>query len=921
MNRLNRLLLFLLCGICTTLLYAQHTYTVKGIVQSKEMGTDTVQPLPSASIVILSAADSSFVKGTTTDEKGAFSVSFRPNSQTDYLLKASFIGMRPLFRLLPDSASVDVGKLLLVDGDVRIGEVVVTAEQKDVVVKGDTTVINAEAYKVPEGAYLEELLKRVPGLVYDKKEKKLMFEGKEISGININGEEFFGNNKEMALENLPAKLVSKLRVYDKRTEKEKFTGVDDGAKNYVLDLETKKELNKTWLTNAEAGYGNKKKKDFGAQVNYFNKNGDNLSLMLRSTNRHQNSYYRDNINNSAGLNMTKKFNKDFRLSGNMSYGLNRDGNRTSFYQEQYLPGGNQYSSSINENSSKNRNFSANFSGDGNIDKQTRFHFQGGWGTSPNEARGGGKNATFDAPPGIDQDQLFDRFESIPREILVNRSENSSIAEGKTTNYQWSANLMRKLDKEGKSVVSLDLHNANSSGKSENYSLNNTVYYRLKDAQGNDSILFRNQYMNSPMRSTDWHVGLSFTQALTKRFRMQASYNWSARDERNHRDTYELSDLTTEDTFGQLPDNYREGYVDSLSERSSSRTLGNDFRIGLNYEDTVWRVHAALLVSPQRRSIDRKMGMQRADTTMSTLDYQPAFWFSWHKQKKEVSLNYNGRTRQPSLSDLMPLTDNSNPLYITRGNPDLKQMFSHSLRLSFSDSDLGLSANIDGQLEQNSVTRVVNYDSQTGGRETYPININGNWSVNGGTYWWKHFGKQFRINLEAYGNYNNRVSMINEDKTMEPQKTTTRDTGIRCQTRLSYMPSWGGIDLSGSWDYRQALNSLNERNNTHNRTYNVSLEGYVDFPFGLQVRTDARYTLRSGTNVQKDEKDEILWNAGATWRFLKEKKAELSIFWADILGDENGYFRSSTADGFFEVRGQQVRGYFLCSFKYNFRLML
>ena len=83
---------------------------------------------------------------------------------------------------------------------------------------------------------------------------------------------------------------------------------------------------------------------------------------------------------------------------------------------------------------------------------------------------------------------------------------------------------------------------------------------------------------------------------------------------------------------------------------------------------------------------------------------------------------------------MPLTDNSNPLYITRGNPDLKQMFSHSLRLSFSDSDLGFSANLDGQLEQNSVTRVVNYNSQTGGRETYPININGNWAVNGGTYW-------------------------------------------------------------------------------------------------------------------------------------------------------------------------------------------
>ena len=909
-------LLFFFVGVSS----AQKTCTVKGKIQSKE--SEAVQPLPSASVAVLLDKDSSIVKGTVSDKEGNFILRFQPQSGKKYSLKASFMGMRSLYRALPDSAAtVNVGALVLEDNDIQIGEVVVTAEQKDVVVKGDTAIINAGAYKLPEGAYLEALIKRVPGLIYDKKEGKLMYEGQEISEININGEEFFGNDKKMALENLPAKLVGKLKVYDKRSEKEKFTGVDDGEKRYVLDLETKKELNKTWLTNVEVGYGNKKKKDFGAQANYFNKNGDNFSLILRSTNRYQNSSYKDNIDNTAGLNVTRKFSDDFKLSGSVNYNKHRSGNLMSFYQEQYLPTGNQYSSSVGDNSSKSRNFSANFSGDGNIDKRTRFQFHATVGVSPNEGENSGRNATFDAPPGIDQANLFNRFEEIPREILVNRSDNRSLSEGKNNNYQWSANVMRKLDKEGKSTVSLDFSNSTSKGEQDNYSLTNTVYYRLENLHGEDSVLYRNQYMDSPMRTTDWRIGASFTQVISKRFRLQASYNWNIRDEQNDRDTYELSGLTTEDTFGRLPENYREGYVDSLSNRSWSHTSGQDIRLGLSYQDTIWRVNVMLSVSPQKRSIDQKVGRQQADTTLNTLDFRPVAWVAWNKGKREVNLNYNGSTRQPSLSSLMPLTDNSNPLYITHGNPDLKRTFSHSLRLSYRDSDIGLSGDLNGQIAQNSVTQVVNYDLQTGGREVYPININGNWSVNGGAYWWKHIGKQFRLNLNVRGNYNNRVSMVNEGERMEAEKSTTRDTGVECETRISYVPSWGGVDFTANWRYQQGLNSLNEQNNVRNRTYDFGLEGYVDFPFGLQLRTDARYTLRSGTNVQEEERDEVLWNAGATWRFLKEKQAELSVYWSDILSDEQGIARLSTSDGFYEIRSQQMRGYFLLSFKYNFRLMM
>ena len=911
------LFLFLFC--CTAA-WGQSRCLVAGSVYASELGSDSVQPLPSARVTVLLASDSSIVAGVLTGKDGNFAVRFHKEAAKKYLLKASFMGMQSEFRALNDSVKQQAGRIVLRDDEIRLDEVVVSGTLQERVQKGDTTVINADAYKVPEGAYLEALLKRVPGLVYDKQEKKLIFEGQTISEININGEEFFGNNKEMAIENLPAKLVAKLRVYDKRTESEKFTGVDDGQKNYVLDLETKKELNKTWLLSAELGAGNKKKKDAEAQVNYFDKGGDNFSLLFRSTNRHHTTDYKDNLSQNAGVNATKKFKKDIRVSGNVNHNLDRNGNISSFYQEQYLPGGTQYTSSENESRSRSQNFSANFSSDGKIDEQTRFMFHGSLGVSPNRRTSVGRNATFDAMPGEDREHLLDGLASIPDAIKLNTNDSRTLSKGDSRNYQLSGSLMRKLDKEGKTTVNVDAGYSALRGHSDSYSLTNTVYYRLEDALGNDSVLLQNRYMHSPRENTGWRAGVSLSQALSEQVRLQLGYGWNLRREQSHRNTYELSGIVDEVKLGTLPADYQKGYVDSLSTRSGSRTVSHDIRLGVNYQDSIWRLHAGLVIAPQQRSIDRKMGRQAVDTSMNSVDFQPVLWLTWQKKKQELTLNYNGNTRQPSLTDLVPLTDNTNPLYITRGNPGLKRTFGHNLHLNYRQSKLGISANAGANFEQNSITRVTTYNLQTGGSESYPVNINGNWSTNLGVFWWKSFAKKFNASLDFSTNYSHRVSMVNESNQGDPVRSVTRDLGMDTRARLSYNPTWGGLNVSFSWRYSQATNSLNERNNNRTRSYNTEFDGYVDLPFGLQLRTDLHYRLRSGSYIGQEERQEVLWNAGATWRFLKEKQAELSANWVDILGDENSYMQMMGSDSYYELRSREIRGYFLVSFKYNFRLM-
>lgn len=218
------------------------------------------EPLPYASLVILEGKDSTFVKGVASDADGRFNLQFTPQKGTQYLLKASYTGMQSVFRKLDSNAStINLGSILLEEG-IELGEVTVNARMRDVDQVGDTTVINAAAYKTPEGSYLETLVKRIPGMEYDSETKTLKYNGLPINEINVNGEAFFSGDNKMALENLPVELISKIKVYDKKSKLEKLTGVSTGKENYVLDLQTKEEFNGTLLASGKAGYGNNNKR-------------------------------------------------------------------------------------------------------------------------------------------------------------------------------------------------------------------------------------------------------------------------------------------------------------------------------------------------------------------------------------------------------------------------------------------------------------------------------------------------------------------------------------------------------------------------------------------------------------------------------------------------------------------------------------
>ena len=905
-------------------LFAQQRVDVTGKTLVVSNNGEGQEVLPYTNILVLEAGDSTLVKGVMSDAGGNFRLSFHAKKESPYLLKVSYIGMKPEFRALnTGKTKIHVGNIVLTEG-LELSEVVVTAPIKEVELVGDTTVINADAYRIPEGSNLEELVKKIPGLEYDRQNKTLVYNGLPIAEINVNGEAFFAGNHALALENLPADLVSRIKVYDKRSEMEKFMGIKTGEENYVLDLQTKKEFNGTLMTSVAAGKGNNKKKEAELISNFFKTGGENLSVIAKSGNRNMTSANKDNRQDNVAVNFLKKFGKKIHLNGNVMYSNAINGNEGTSYYEQYLKTGNRYRYATSDRHNTNRMASTMLSMKWNIDKMTLLNLSGSFSAMKGTNGSDSRQATYNENPELDITAPFNGEENgqTENDIRVNGIRMNSRSTSANRQYFLNADLTRRLNEKGSSL-GLTMQYSEGRGKNEAFSVSSTTYYQLQDEWGNDSVLYRNQYYDSPNRNRKFSLGLILTQPLHKSLRAQLSYKFRRENQNNDRNTYDLSrffDGTDDEPLYTLPEGYEAAYTDSLSNRSRSHTTAHEVALHLNYTDRTWEINAGLSVVPERQSLDQKTGRMQADTLRTSVNYYPAVTVLWHKKKTRVQLSYEGDTKQPGLTELLTLTDNSDPLNITRGNPSLRPSYNQRVRLEARDTKIGLNGDMTWANTVNSVTRAVTYNTQTGGIESYPVNVNGNWNARATVRYQKRIKRRFSVTARTGASFSQNVSLINEGQQEMPERSTTHNTTLNANLRFGYQPQWGGFDLTGDWRFRHSTNLLRETGD-YTRDYRLGGNAYADLPGGIQLRSDVDYSFRNGTNITPGEDDQVVWNASLSWRFLKQKKAELSFYWADILSQKKNFTRSVSSSGLSERHTQQIGSWFMLSFKYRFNKQL
>ncbi|MCS2817241.1 outer membrane beta-barrel protein [Bacteroides fragilis] len=910
---MKKLLIWTVLLLTATLsTYAQNKIVT---VSGRVIEAGTKEPVELAAVQLLSLPDSAQVAGMTTSTQGYFSLSKQKPGK--YLLKVSFIGY--VTKIIPVQLTANVpakkmGNIELATDAVMLQEAVVVAEAPQVTVVEDTLMYNSSAYRTPEGAMLEELVKKLPGAEIDD-DGNVKINGKDLKKIMVDGKEFFGGDVKTGLKNLPVDMVDKLKTYDKKSDLARVTGIDDGEEETVLDLTVKKGMNQGWFGNADLGAGTKDRYTGRMMLNRF-VDKTQFSIIGSANNVNDQGFSgggggpRWRSNN--GLNATKMLGANFatqtnklELGGSVRYNF-QDADISSINSsERFLQNGNSYSNSNNKNRNKGTNLNADFRMEWKPDTLTNIIFR------PNFSYGRTNNASRSESGTFNEDPFnlivnpndylnFDNLSDDPlKDIRVNATNSASLSKGKSLSGNATLQVNRKLNNRGRNLTFRGVFGYGDNDNDQ-YTQSETRYYQLLNHLGGDSILYRNQYITTPTRNYNYTAQVTYSEPIAKATFLQFSYQFQYKYSKSDKTTFDLLDYPDWAIGGALPSGYESHAVDSLSKNAEYRYYNHDASVGLRFIRPKYQLNVGMSFQPQNSTLSYKKGDYMIDTTRTVFNFAPNMDLRFRFSKvSQLRFTYRGRSNQPTMENLLPITDNSNPLNIRMGNPGLKPSFAHTMRLFYNtynaEKQRGIMTHFSFTATQNSISNSTRYNEETGGLITRPENINGNWNAFG------MFGfntalknKKYTINTFTNVNYQNNVAFLYNRDTKNNDRNTS--TGLTLGERVtgSYRNDWFEFSLNGSINYTAERNKLRPENNREPYTYSYGASTNITMPWKMTLATNIANQSRRGYRDSSMNRDELIWNAQLAQSLLKGA-ATVSFEVYDILRQQSNISRSLSAD--------------------------
>lgn len=892
--------------------YAQNKIVT---VSGRVIEAGTKEPVELAAVQLLSLPDSTQVAGMTTSTQGYFSLSKQKPGK--YLLKVSFIGY--VTKIIPVQLTANVpakkmGNIELATDAVMLQEAVVVAEAPQVTVVEDTLMYNSSAYRTPEGAMLEELVKKLPGAEIDD-DGNVKINGKDLKKIMVDGKEFFGGDVKTGLKNLPVDMVDKLKTYDKKSDLARVTGIDDGEEETVLDLTVKKGMNQGWFGNADLGAGTKDRYTGRMMLNRF-VDKTQFSIIGSANNVNDQGFSgggggpRWRSNN--GLNATKMLGANFatqtnklELGGSVRYNFQDADISCINSSERFLQNGNSYSNSNNKNRNKGTNLNADFRMEWKPDTLTNIIFR------PNFSYGRTNNASRSESGTFNEDPFnlivnpndylnFDNLSDDPlKDIRVNATNSASLSKGKSLSGNATLQVNRKLNNRGRNLTFRGVFGYGDNDNDQ-YTQSETRYYQLLNHLGGDSILYRNQYITTPTRNYNYTAQVTYSEPIAKATFLQFSYQFQYKYSKSDKTTFDLLDYPDWAIGGALPSGYESHAVDSLSKNAEYRYYNHDASVGLRFIRPKYQLNVGMSFQPQNSTLSYKKGDYMIDTTRTVFNFAPNMDLRFRFSKvSQLRFTYRGRSNQPTMENLLPITDNSNPLNIRMGNPGLKPSFAHTMRLFYNtynaEKQRGIMTHFSFTATQNSISNSTRYNEETGGLITRPENINGNWNAFG------MFGfntalknKKYTINTFTNVNYQNNVAFLYNQDTKNNDRNTS--TGLTLGERVtgSYRNDWFEFSLNGSINYTAERNKLRPENNQEPYTYSYGASTNITMPWKMTLATNIANQSRRGYRDSSMNRDELIWNAQLAQSLLKGA-ATVSFEVYDILRQQSNISRSLSAD--------------------------
>ncbi len=941
-----RKLIFWLFFILQALPAMAQERRIAGVVVESE-GKDT---LVQAAIQLL-RADTTFVAGTVSDVSGKFTVKAPENGS--YLLRISSVGYITAIKnvVVAEDKNLDLGAVKMYESTVMLDEVSSTAQALKVVVVEDTFVYNSAAYRTPEGSVVEELIKRLPGAEVDD-DGNIKINGKDVQRIKVDGKEFMMGDSKTALKNLPTSIIEKVKAYSDRSDHTKATGIDDGEEIMTLDFNVKRGMNRGVFGNVDAGYGTEDRYAGRFTVGRFKSNlrttiigNANNTNGMGFSGRGGGGRGRNGLSTSESLGFNFNYDKrnKLKIDGSVNWSHRTNNSRTKTSSEQFVAGGTDVKSfvnRVNRNYSKNMNWSAQGRVEWKPDTMTVINFRPSWSLGDNDGRSGSANATFNEDPYEFTDDPLSNLQ-IMEELgyIKNSRTGSGLSSGTNKRMGVSLQVTRRLGSKGRNV-SVDANANYSSSENQNLSTSNVVIYKQ------DNRYSINRYNVTPSENWDYTLRAHYSEPIAEKTYLQFSYRFNKSYRKSDRATFDFSNpeelpadyvnmlaslgLNLLPEYGNwgayLPENYLDYADDDLSRFSEYRTSTHNMELQLRRVREKYNFNVGVEVQPQQTEFTQHYQGVFADTVRNVMNVSPTFNFRYYfSRRHQLQFRFRGSTSQPSITDMISIRDDSNPLNITLGNPGLKPSFTSNFNLNYNNyiqnHNQVIELHASYRTTSNSTVRRVTYNEETGGRVTQPDNINGNWNMNvGGIY---------NVSLDSAGvwnvntgtdySFNNRVGLIRLNNTSDSQRNLTRSNNIRERLAGSFRNEWLEIELDGELNYTHTTNQLRPSANLDTWHFAWGMSAQIDISWGLSISSDIHMRSRRGYTDKSFNTDEFIWNAQIAQSFFKKKTLTVSLQLYDILQNQSNFSRTINANSRTDTEYTAINSFAMLHVIYRFNV--
>ena len=917
---------------------------------------ETTEPIIAATIQLLSMPDSTFLSGATTDFKGLFELESRL-PKGNYTVKVSFVGYGDEYRnftVVEDTRRVRLDSIRLKTDALLLKEAVIEAQMAQVQVSEDTVIFNAETFRVAEGSMLEELIRKLPG--YEVAEDgTVTYNGKTVSKILVDGKEFFSEDKSIAMKNLPASMVKKVKSYEKKSDLAEITGIDDGEEELVLDLTVKEDAKKGWFSNIDLGYGRPTQRTaydihnlytVKGMVNRFKEN-EHYSVILSTNNVNDRGFGRGGRGGNGmtqssmgGFSLAKNLGEEvernkyqFQIGGGVRFFHNDSDVQSQTASETFLEKGsnNSFSNSRNQSNNESLRLNADLRLEWRPDTMTDIIFRPSVSYSKSNNASNNLSATFDKDPyeTIEENYTEEGYEPLDSawtdESRINYNSRQSAGGSESTSVNGRLQINRKFNSEGRNLT-LTLNGRYSTSESFSNSTSFTRFYR------NDSTSTINRYNTTPSKTYNYNTRIMWSEPLWTATFLQLSYQFSYRYNNSDRSTYNLPDVLDDWSLPEwiLPDDYERYRSEELSRFATYENMDHDITAQLRLIREKYNMNVGFTLLPQHSKMNYQYMGYNIDTMRTVFNFTPTmnFRYRWSKQTS-LRINYRGRSSQPSMTDLLPITDDSDPLNITKGNPGLKPTFNNSLNVQFQDFNVerlqNISANIRLNNTLNSIVNKITYNEETGGRESQPTNLDGwwsNWSAGAGIAYNTALPNQrYKVSSSTNANYNYQEGYV-RTKNVDNSFPLAATRSVTLSERLSgtYQNDWLEITLQGSLNYNRARNNLQPTANRDTYIFSYGPSTNIQLPWwNVKISSDIGMNSRRGFSDPEFNTDELIWNAQVSKSFLAQNAATVSVQFYDILGQQSNVSRIVNATMRSDTWYNTVNSYFMVHFIYKLNL--